>query len=288
MAVYNLGSINVDHVYTLDRLPRPTETLSAESKAIHLGGKGLNISVALKNGGADVRHIGAIGADDQVVRGLLAPFDLDLTHVAEIDGPTGHAIIYVDAKAENQIVILPGTNGQITEAHIEAALAGAGPDDWLVMQNETNANAMGLAAARARGMKVALVAAPFTAEMPALMDQVDLVSVNQSELEAYEAAIGASFRSRTDMAFLITYGAKGAEYVGQGETHRVAAHKVDAVDTTGAGDTFFGGFMSQISQGRSIADALEFASAMAALQVQKHGAATAIPSREDVLNAEFT
>ena len=84
-------------------------------------------------------------------------------------------------------------------------------------------------------MKIALVAAPFDARMPALMDQVDLVSVNKSEVEAYEAAIGGSFRDRKDISFLVTYGADGAEFVSGGQSTRVHAHKVDAVDTTGAG-----------------------------------------------------
>ena len=283
MAVYNLGSINIDHVYTMAAFPRPGQTLSADSMVTNLGGKGLNISVALSKAGADVRHIGAVGAEDAQVQSLLAPFDLDLSRVALLAQPTGHAIIYLDQERENQIVIYPGANGAIERAHVAAALADAGPEDWLVLQNETNANDIGLAIAREKGMKVALVAAPFDASMPALMEKVDLVSVNEEELRDFEAATGSSFRDRTDMAFLVTYGAEGAEFVAGGETHRVKAHKVTVADTTGAGDTFFGGFMAQYANGASVEDALTFASAMAALQVQSMGAAVAIPDRAEVL-----
>jgi ribokinase len=284
MTVYNLGSINIDHVYTLQEFPRPGQTISAEALTTNLGGKGLNISVALSRAGADVRHIGAVGNGDALIQSLLAPFDLDLERVALVEAPTGHAIIYLDQTRENQIVIFPGANGAITEAHVSASLASAGPGDWLVLQNETNANDIGLSVARAKGMKVALVAAPFDATMPALMEQVDLVSVNEEELRDFEAATGSDFRTRTDMSFLVTYGAKGAEFVSGGESHKVAAHKVEVADTTGAGDTFFGGFMAQYANGATVSDALEFASAMAALQVQSLGAAVAIPSRDAVLD----
>ena len=284
MTVYNLGSINIDHVYTMEDFPRPGQTLSADTMVTNLGGKGLNISVALSRAGADMRHIGAVGAGDAQVQTLLAPFGWDLDRVALLDQPTGHAIIYLDANRENQIVIYPGANGAITRGHVEAALADAGPSDWLVMQNETNANQFGLEVARSKGMKVALVVAPFDETMPALMEQVDLVSVNEEELRDFEAATGGSFRDRTDMSFLVTYGAEGAEFVSGGESHRVAAHKVEVADTTGAGDTFFGGFMAHYANGSSVEEALSFASAMAALQVQSMGAAVAIPHRDAVLN----
>ena len=283
MTVYNLGSINIDHVYTMEDFPRPGQTLSADSMVTNLGGKGLNISVALSRAGADVRHIGAVGAGDALVQTLLAPFDLNLDSVALLEAPTGHAIIYLDKTRENQIVIFPGANGAITQAHVEASLADAGPGDWLVLQNETNANEIGLSVARAKGMKVALVAAPFDDSMPDLMRRVDLVSVNEEELRDFEAAMGGSFRDHRDMSFLVTYGAEGAEFVSGDETHRVDAHKVQVADTTGAGDTFFGGFMAHYAAGASVPEALEFASAMAALQVQALGAAVAIPARDDVL-----
>ena len=283
MTIYNLGSINIDHIYQMEELPKPGETLSALSLSTLLGGKGMNISVALKRAGADVRHIGAVGAEDAKVRGFMQAFGLDLTHIRGVAQPTGHAMICVDQHAENHIVLFAGANAAFTEDSITAALSEAQSGDWLVMQNETNANEMGLKLAREKGMKIALVAAPFDARMPALMDQVDLVSVNKSEVEAYEAAIGGSFRDRKDISFLVTYGADGAEFVSGGQSTRVHAHKVDAVDTTGAGDTFSGGFLAHYAQGASVEESLKFASAMSAVQVQQQGAAVAIPTKADVL-----
>lgn len=284
MTIYNLGSINLDHVYQLEHMPAPGETLAAKDYSVNLGGKGFNISVALHRAGARVRHIGAVQEKDGLVQNLLKEFALDQSAITPVETATGHAIIYVDSGAENQIVIYPGANAAITEEQVDHALADAQPGDWLVLQNETNANQIGLKAARARGMKVALVAAPFDGTLPALIEQVDLVSLNETELAAFELAIGAEFHSRPEISFLVTYGSNGAEFVGNGRSTRVAAHKVNAVDTTGAGDTFFGGFMAKYASGGDVKRALEFASAMAALQVQSHGAAVAIPAEADVID----
>ncbi len=284
MTLYNLGSINTDYVYSLDHLPAPGETLRAHEFQIGLGGKGLNISVAMMRAGAPVSHIGAIGVGDTNVISMLTQQGVDLAAVDKIDGVTGHAVVYVDAQSENQIVIVGGANQAITETHIRNSLADAGPEDWLVLQNETNANELGLTVAREKGMKVALVAAPFDAQtLPDLILRVDLVSMNRSETEEFERAIGRSFREAAGPDFLLTYGSDGAEYVGSRGSARISAHTVDAVDTTGAGDTFFGSFLAKYALGLPLEEALSYANAAAALQVQRKGAAVAIPSHEEVV-----
>ncbi|MGR3678299.1 MAG: ribokinase [Paracoccaceae bacterium] len=282
--IYNLGSINVDHVYTMARLPAPGETLSADDQDITLGGKGLNISVAIQRAGADVTHIGAVGRGDQLVQDLLAEQGVDCSAIDQLETRTGHAIIYVDAQSENQIVIMGGANQAISQSHVRASLANAQAGDWLVLQNETNANEIGLSVAREKGMKVALVAAPFDVEtMPDLIQRVDLVTMNQSETDAFELTIGRSFQEVQGPEFLITYGADGAEFFGATENARIASHKVKAVDTTGAGDTFFGSFLAEYATGKGVEQALTYANAAAALQVQSPGASQAIPNRNDVV-----
>lgn len=283
MTLYNLGSINTDYVYSLDHLPTPGETLSARDFQVNLGGKGVNISVAMMRAGADVCHIGAIGADDASVVAMLTQQGVDLGAIDKIAGVTGHAVVYVDAQSENQIVIVGGANQAISESHIRNSLADAGPGDWLVLQNETNANETGLKIAREKGMKVALVAAPFDARtLPDLILRVDLVSMNTSETAQFEQAVGQPFRDVSGPDFLMTYGAEGAEFVGAHASARISSHRVEAVDTTGAGDTFFGSFLAKRAQGLSLDDALSYANAAAALQVQRKGAAIAIPSQEEV------
>jgi ribokinase len=286
MAIYNLGSINLDYVYEIPRLPTAGETLTANRTFINLGGKGLNISVALHRAGVDVVHIGAIGAEDTKAQALLAASGIRLAGIAYVDAPTGHAVVYVDAASENQIVIFPGANHAITEAHIRDCLRLARPGDWLVLQNETNVNATGLRIAREKGMKIALVAAPFDANtIPDLIPQVDLVSMNETETLQFEEAIGGAFTDIQDTTFLITYGAKGSLFYHNGTTTKHPAFFVSAKDTTAAGDTFFGAFMAEYSSGTSPQQALPFAAAAAAaaLKVQHKGAAAAIPERASIL-----
>ena len=283
MTIYNIGSINVDNVYQVARLPAPGETLRAMGFHVNLGGKGVNISVAIARAGCDVRHIGAIGAEDSMALSLLEEQGIDCSAIARVGEATGHAIVYVDDKSENQIVVFGGANHAIAEDHIRASLAGATPDDWLVLQNETNANEIGLTVARKIGMKVALVAAPFDVlTMPDLIRRVDLASMNKTETEEFEEAVARRCRDVDGPDFLITYGQDGAEFAGRQESARVASHRVEALDTTGAGDAFFGSFLAKYARGQSVEEALAYANAAAALQVQKMGACSAIPTESEV------
>lgn len=283
MKLYNIGSINKDFVYRLSRLPAPGETLAAQDFSVSLGGKGTNISVAVARAGGSVCHIGAVGQGDQDILDMLQSQGVDCGAIDRVSAVTGHAVVYVDDNSENQIVIVGGANHAISEAHIRASLAGAVAGDWLLLQNETTANDMGLKIAREKGMKVALVAAPFDAEtLPDLIQRVDFVSMNKTEIHEFEAAIGRPFRQVDGTDFLITYGADGAEFVSGGVETKIAAHKVTPVDTTGAGDTFFGAFMAKYAAGDTVADAMTYASAAAALQVQRLGASVAIPQDAEV------
>ena len=127
MTIYNLGSINIDHVYMLKRIPKPGETLSALESLTNIGGKGLNISAAAYRAGADVRHIGIISAADPLVLEKILDLGLDCTLISQIDTQTGHAIVYVDENAENTIVIHGGANLHFSEAQIRHALSSARP-----------------------------------------------------------------------------------------------------------------------------------------------------------------
>lgn len=283
MTIYNLGSINVDHLYLMERLPEPGETLSSRDYIVNMGGKGLNITVAAQRSGADIKHIGAIGAGDKQVSAMLADLELDPGLVAEVDAPTGHAIVYVDDSSENSIVIHGGANQAISEDHVRQALIDAGPADWLVLQNETNANDIGLKVAREKGMNVALVAAPFDpATLPKHITEVDLVTMNASETALFEAAIGKSVSDIDGTDFLLTFGSEGALFRSNRQETRVSAFPVEAVDTTGAGDTFFGVFMAGYASSMGTESALRRASAAAALMVQRKGAATVVPTALDV------
>lgn len=283
MTIYNIGSINVDHLYRVSSLPAPGETVTAQSYVVNLGGKGLNMTVAALRAGAEVKHVGAVGWGDQSTREMLAELGVDDLFVSDIDGQTGHAVVYVDSASENSIAVYGGANKEISQQHVNDVLKDACPDDWLLLQNETNANHFGIEAARTRGMKIALVAAPFDPEtLPNLIDKVDLVSMNETELDQYQAATGRSFGDSATQEFLITYGNRGSEYIGPEKNVWVDAFPVDPIDTTAAGDTFFGMFLARLAGGAAIKDAMRFASAGAALKVTRAGAAMAIPTVEEI------
>jgi ribokinase len=283
MAIYNLGSVNIDHVYRVPHLPEPGETLASTSFNSGLGGKGANQSIAVAKAGGQVLHIGAIGADGGWLADRMADAGVDTRYLSVIDVPTGHAIINVDDAAENVIVLFTGANRALTEEMVNNALSGAGVGDWLLLQNETNLGVYAAKTAKAKGMRVAYAAAPFDAEAAAAMLPVtDLLAVNHIEAAQLSEALGVSAADLPVAQVLITRGADGATLQSGDEEISVDAFKVDPVDTTGAGDTFLGYFLAALDLGRSAKDALTFASAASAIQVTKVGAAVAIPTADEV------
>lgn len=280
MAVYNLGSINIDHVYRVPHLPAPGETLSALDYAQGLGGKGANQSVAAARAGAMCHHIGAIGPNSDWVLAEMQAYGIDLRYVSVLPVATGHAIINVDPQAENNIVIFPGANRALTADMAAAALAGAGPADSLLLQNETSAQAEAAAIAAARGMRVVYSAAPFDiGAVRAVLPHVSLLVMNEIEAEQLRAAQGAL----PQIDCIITKGAQGAEWISAAsEPLFMPAFKVMPVDTTGAGDTFIGTLAAALDLGLPREAAMRRASATSALQVTRLGAAQAIPTAAEV------
>lgn len=280
MAVYTLGSINIDHVYRVPHLPKPGETLAAEGYAMGLGGKGANQSVAAARAGAQVFHIGAVGPEGVWVLSQMQGYGVDTSHVAQLAVPTGHAIINVDPAAENAIVLFPGANQQISESYTARVLAGAGAGDTLMMQNETSAQAVTAQLAAAKGMRVLYSAAPFeVAALRAVLPFASLLLMNEGEAAELRQALGAM--PETDM--VITKGAKGAEWISaMSEPLFVPSFKVSPVDTTGAGDCFAGTIAAALDAGLSREQAMRRAAAAAAIQVTRPGAAGAMPDRAEV------
>ena len=281
MAVFTLGSVNVDHVYAVPHLPAPGETLAAHDLSTMLGGKGANQSVAAARAGAAVRHIGAVGADGRWAMEELASFGVDVAHVAEVSEPTGHAIISVDPAGENAILLFPGANRAQCGTAIARALAGGGPGDSLLLQNETSHQAEAAQIARDRGMRVVYSAAPFeVAAVQAVLPHLSLLVVNAVEAAQLRAALG-------DVAgpdLIVTHGADGAEWIANsGETVTVSAFAMSPVDTTGAGDCFIGSLVAALDAGAGREEALRYAAAAAALQVTRAGTAQAMPLRDEVL-----
>ena len=283
MSIFNLGSINIDHVYRVAHLPGPGETIADIGYASGLGGKGVNQSIAAALAGARVHHIGAVGADGGWIIERLVAAGIDVSDLLEVEGATGHAVVCVDTKAENQIIIHGGANRSLTVAQIDQALARARPSDWFLAQNETNLIAEGFAMAKARGLKTAYAAAPFDAVAAAgLVGSVDLLVVNEVEAAQLAAHLGMAAEALPVPELLVTLGSRGARYRAGEMACEVAAFAVTPVDTTGAGDTFLGAFLAARDGGAGPEAALRQASAAAAIQVTRPGAADAIPTAAEV------
>jgi ribokinase len=289
-----VGSINVDLVMRLPRLPAAGETVLGGVLARHHGGKGANQAVAAARAGADVHMVGAVGARDgfDSVRELTSE-GVDVTHVARCDGPTGHAAVLVDqSSGENQIAVAPGANDLVTADIVDDALEALGlrPADVVVLSFELPATPLRLVADLAKYYGARLVVNP----APALPDRADMLSSaittpNQHELAAYlaeavpDAAAGAlALSGRTGGPVLVTLGADGAVLAGDDRTERFAGHRVDAVDTTGAGDTLTGVLAASLAAGMPLRASVRRAIAAAALSVTKAGAREGMPAAAEI------
>ena len=284
------GSINVDLVTRVARFPRPGETLAAESFAVHAGGKGANQALAAALAGATVQLYGAVGRDAfaDVALELLLAAGVELTGVARVAEPTGCATILVDGEADNSIVIAAGANARAAPDAVPDAILGAGTT--LVLQQEVPeaANTTLAARARERGARVVLNAAPARAAPQALLRELDVLVVNESEAAALAllyrwpvepiafASAAAALSPR--LAVIVTLGAKGAIACHAGHRLSAAAPEVRAVDTTGAGDAFVGALAAALDRGEGLRSALGRAVAAGTLACTMQGAQASLPT----------
>ncbi|ANP37121.1 ribokinase [Phaeobacter gallaeciensis] len=290
MAIWNLGSINADMVYALPHLPVAGETLAASGLDQFLGGKGANMSVAAARAGSHVCHIGAVGADGRWAVDRLLEYGVDTRHIAQIDTPTGHAIIAVDQDGENQIILFPGANRAISPDQIGQALSAASAGDILVMQNETNLQVDAARMGRDLGLRVAYAAAPFDAvAVAAVLPHLDLLFLNAVEARQLQDATGNPPEALGVEDVIVTLGAEGARHFHgtTGAVQDIPALPVTPVDTTGAGDTFTGYVLSGLDRGMPMAQAMAQASRAAALMVTRHGTADVIPDLKEVQDSRL-
>jgi ribokinase len=267
-----VGSINLDLVAEVDRLPQPGETLTA----IHLervpGGKGANQAVAAARLGADVRFVGAVGEDDfaeLAVEGLREA-QVNVSRVQVVRRPTGIALILVGDDDENQIVVVPGANHALDPARIEVGAA-----DALLSQLEIEDSAI-MAAAGQTDAFFCLNAAPAREVSAEILQRADLIVANTYELDAIGSAPLGTLLA-------VTLGSKGAFLLDEGEeVARATPPKVEAIDGTAAGDAFTACLVVSLLEGRDREEALRRACAAGALAAMRMGAQPSLPTAGEV------
>lgn len=289
MRILNFGSLNIDHVYHVEHLVQPGETLTADYSR-QPGGKGLNQSVALAMAGAEVYHAGLVGPEGNFLRERLEDSGVDCSWLAPTRLPCGHAMIQVDPAGENAIVLFPGSNHGLTRAYIDRVLAHFEKGELLLVQNELNELPYLMRQAAARGMEIAFNAAPMTeAVRDYPLELLRWLLVNRGEAAALtgeedpEKSAEALCGRYPGLALILTLGADGVLYRRDEVSLFIPARRVEAVDSTGAGDTFVGYFLAAVADGADPGYALTLATAAAALAVTRPGAADSVPSLEEVL-----
>lgn len=308
------GSLNVDYVYQVPHFVQPGETLLSSSRSVFAGGKGLNQAVALARAGGDVYFAGAVGDQDgSILTDVLKSCEINCDHLKVRSGePSGHTFIQVDSSGQNCILLYGGTNRSIPLEDIDAAISNFSAGDFLIVQNETNDVAYAIKKAHEQGLKVCINASPLDEaifKMP--LDLCSFIIVNEiegSSLVGESPAMAESdpylilnklTEKYPNTAFVLTLGSRGSIFAPakSDEAAKAAlqsnnayglkcvscrAFKVDAVDTTAAGDTFLGYFISQIAAGEDAKTSLQNATAASAIAVAIKGATPSIPRMHEV------
>ena len=293
-----VGSLNMDLVMRLPRLPAGGETLTGSHFATLPGGKGANQAVACARLGGKVRMIGQVGNDDfgkTLVDGLLAD-GVEVGGVLRSSAAgTGVAIILVEDVGQNRIVLAPGANGAFSEADIDRFAPDIADAAMLVVQLEVPFSTVSRAVdiAHSAGVPVLLNPAPAMSLPANLWPKVDILVPNESEASLLAGCVVNDVNSASSAAeilrrrgarrVLITLGEHGVVIVDDQGARHLPAEKVRAVDTTAAGDTFIGGLVVGLCEGLSLDDAAAFGQRASALSVTRHGAQPSIPYRREIL-----
>lgn len=289
MKILNFGSLNLDYTYHLEHIVQPGETITSAGLEIHPGGKGLNQSVALAKAGAPVFHAGQIGEDGEFLRQVCAESGVDTRFVRTVSERSGNAIIQIDRNGQNCIILFPGANRTIEKSFADEVLESFTEGDWLLLQNEINELPYLIEKAYRLGMKIILNPSPMDERLKECdLSRISLFLINEVEgrqltLEAEPDQILDRMRERFPQAeTVLTLGERGSVYDDGSRRIRQSTFPAEAVDTTGAGDTFSGYFLAEYLRTGKPEQALRLAAAAAAIAVSRPGAAQAIPDLEEV------
>ncbi|WP_288700771.1 ribokinase [Blautia obeum] len=294
MKVLNFGSLNLDYVYQVESILIPGETQASRDRQTFCGGKGLNQSIALAKAEIPVYHAGMIGDGGEILLETCKENGVNTEFIRKITGPCGHTVIQVDKDGQNCILLYGGANRSITREFVDEVLSAFGKDDIILLQNEINELDYIVDRAYEKGMMIILNPSPYDDKLKACdMSKVSMFLVN--EIEGYqitgerkpERILAAVKEKYPSAKIVLTLGGDGSVYQDETGIYHQGIFKVKAVDTTAAGDTFTGYFISSIIDGMSVKEGLEMAAKASAIAVSRPGATASIPIKQEVLDSRL-
>lgn len=295
-----VGSLNMDFVLNVQKIPLPGETLITDDYTLIPGGKGANQAYALGKLGTSVGLIGATGNDEyaKIMLENLSSAGVLVSGVKKIDAVhTGNAFIVVDDNGENSIVVASGANGKLTKEMIDESINLLENAKIIIMQLEIPVEVVTYVAKKAKqlGKLVILDPAPARSDLPIeLLENVDIIKPNETELRTLS---NTSLEKEEDIVLaarelqkkgvkniIVTLGAKGSILITKDVVKKFEALNVDAVDTTAAGDSFTAGLAKSLIEGKSLDEAIEYGHIVSSIVVTRSGAQSSIPTADEVSN----
>lgn len=289
--VLNFGSLNIDYTYIVDHMTREGETQLSEGMEIFLGGKGFNQSVSLAKAGVKVYHAGMIGDDGDGFLPVCKEYGIRTDYIKKAEGRSGHTIIQIDKNAQNSILLFGGSNQKIDKGFVDEVLDNFGKGDYLLLQNEISSLSYIIDRAYEKGMIIILNPSPFDYRLDSCdMSKVSYFILNEveggqlSKKEDPDEMVSAMLEKYPKAKIVLTLGGDGCVYAdATGVRFRQPVFPVKAVDTTAAGDTFTGYFISGILQNMPVPDILQVSAKASSITVTRKGASVSIPSWEEVM-----
>jgi ribokinase len=284
MKILNFGSINKDLVYNVEDFVKPGETISSRDYGLYLGGKGLNQSVAISKSGSEVYHAGCINKSDHSIISDLKKWGVNTDYINKIDEATGHAIIQINQDGENSIIIHGGANNCVEKDQIDKVLSNFNEGDYILLQNEINSVNEIIEKAHKKGLRIFFNPAPYSSAVNNYsIEKVNTLIYNETEGQRLSGKkddnqiIKTLSNKYPNTRQILTLGERGSIYSFDKNTIKVKAESVKTIDSTAAGDTYIGYYISSLSKKISVEQSMKIASQAASIATTIVGGANSIP-----------